>query len=460
MNPSPPGPSPQRGPEPEPSSGPIAIRHSLLLAASTYGLGQIANFLFQLRLLDQLGPSTYGAVGLAHLLLITSIFLADLGYASLFLRERGGSSEWERTWRYALGHRLVATLLLLAAVMIGWMQWSDDGASRQYLAGAAAACLFALFNYSSPMIVEGRRLGGLLVAQIAWPSALVIWCLLQYAPPLSTSAAAGISVSLGYLVQALVSVICSRRLRLWLPLAGKGQLGSAFHLSLLSVWGTLHDRLTPFLLAPLAPTFLPFFLILNHVLSGLSGVLAQFSRLLLPEAQERQGRRHILSAASLVCWGSTAVILGGLLLHGLELSNDQRQWLALSAIVLLAWGVSASSGFLSILLIGARQERPLSRLLGVGLALSALLQAGAAWIGDADYLLWARVLGLLAVLAGLLVLLKLRPSPWGMAALSLSVLACALGIWHWSMVIGLVLLLPTLAALWRRSSCYVEAPLR
>jgi hypothetical protein len=189
-------------------------------------------------------------------------------------------------------------------------------------------------------------------------------------------------------------------------------------------------------------------------------VLAQFSRLLLPEAQERQGRRHILSAASLVCWGTTAVILGGLLLQGLELSSGQRQWLALGSIVLLAWGVSASSGFLSILLIAARQERPLSRLLGAGLAFSALLQTGAAWGGDAGYLLWARVLGLLAVLAGLLVLLKLRPGHWGVAALSLSVLACALGAWHWSMAIGLALLLPTLAALWRRSSCYVEAPLR
>lgn len=460
MTPSPPAPSPLRGAEPESGSGATAVRHSLLLAASTYGLGQAANFLFQLRLLDQLGPSAYGAVGLVHLLLITSIFLADLGYASLFLRERSGSLAWEHGWRCALGHRLVATLLLLAAVMIGWMQWSDDEASRQYLTGAAAGCLFALFNYSSPMIAEGRRLGGLLVAQIAWPSALAIWYLLQYAQTLSTPAAAGLSVSLGYLVQAVVSVISSRRLRLWLPLAGKGQLGAAFHLSLLGVWGTLHDRLTPFLLAPLAPTFLPFFLILNHVLSGLSGVLAQFSRLLLPEARAREGRRHILSAASLVWWGTAAVILGGLLLHGLDLSSDQRQWLALGAIVLLAWGVSSSSGFLSILLIGARQERPLSRLLGAGLALSALLQTGAAWTGDASYLLWARTLGLLAVLAGLLVLLKLRPSPWGVAGLSLSVLACAIGAWHWSMVPGLALLPPTLAALWRRSSCYVEAPFR
>lgn len=454
MKPSPPGPSLSRDLEQGQSLGKDTFRRSLLLAAATYGLGQIANFTFQLRLLDQLGTSVYGTVGLAHLLLTTLIFLADLGYTSLFLRERSGSIEWDRTWRYALGHRMIATLLLLAAVMVGWPLWSDDKSSQEYLIGAAAGCLFALFNYSSPMITEGRRLGGLLIAQVAWPCALLSWWLLQQISPLSPAASAGVAVSLGYLAQAIISVICSRHLLLWLPLAGKGQLGAALHLSLLGVWGTLHDRLTPFLLAPLAPTFLPFFLILNHILSGLSGVVVQFSRLLLPDATHSRGRANILSAASLVLWGTAAALFVVPLMGNVELSTDHKEWLALGAIVLLAWGISTSGGFLALLLISARQERPLARLQGAGLAFSALLQAGAAWIGDPGYLLWARVIGLLAILVAMLMLQHLRPSRWGVAALMLSMLACT-GVGQ-SPVLGLVLLLSATVALWRRSSCYVE----
>lgn len=53
------------------------MRGMLLLATLTYGIGQSTNFLFQLHLLHLLGSSAYGNAGLAHLLLITLIFLAD-----------------------------------------------------------------------------------------------------------------------------------------------------------------------------------------------------------------------------------------------------------------------------------------------------------------------------------------------------------------------------------------------
>lgn len=432
-----------------------SISQPLLFAASTYALGQVANFLFQLRLLYLLGPSQYGETGLAHLLLVTLIFLADLGYSSLFLRESGNSPDWQHTWRYALGHRLAATAALLAASALGWQLWGSEGASQEYLLWAAPACLLALFNYSSPMIAEGRRLAGLLVTQVAWPAALLFWYLLQDTLAQSMAATAGLSVSLGYLVQALVNVIFSRQLKLWLPLVGKGQIGAAVHLSLIGICGTLHDRLTPFLLAPLAPTFLPFFLILNHVLSGLSGIQAQLARLLLPTANTAPGQARILTVASLLLWGTATVLLAGLLIKDLALFTGQRPWLGLAAIVIFAWGISASSGVLATLLISARLEGRLMRLLVIGMTGSALLQIGAAWAGDAGYLLWARMAGVLAILVWQLKLLKLRFGLAGLTTLALSLLACVADATDWAMTIGTMLLLPILIGLLRQMPCYL-----
>ena len=431
----------------------------MLLAGSTYGVGQGANFLFQLLLLKLLGASEYGVVGLAHLLLITLIFLADLGYSSLFLRETGRSAEWQRTWRFALGHRVTATVFLTGLVVIGWQFWSDNTASRQYLLSAAPACFFALFNFSSPMIAAGQRLTGLLVAQIAWPVALVFWWLLWESLSLPAAVTAGFAVSLGYLVQAIANVAYSRQLMLWLPLVGKGQIGAAWHLSIMGVFGTLHDRLTPFLLAPLAPNFLPFYLILNHILSGLSGVQSQLSRLLLADAASEQGRAKAVELASMLIWVITCLMLSALLLQGLELSDDHRQGLALGAIVIMAWGLSASSGFLVVLLVSVRLEGRLVRPLLIALSGSALLQVLAAGAGEASYLLWARLLGMLMVVAALLVVLKLPLTPWGVAALSGSLVACAIANTSWAVGLGVIFMLLTLVGLFRQLPCY-RAPSR
>lgn len=430
----------------------------LLLAALAYALGQSANFLFQLRLLDQLGPLQYGETGLAHLLLVTLIFLADLGYSTLFLRETGGSASWRDLWRCALGHRLLATLALLVSTLFAWQLWGSAGASHEYLMWAAPACVFALFNYSSPMIAEGRRLAGLLVAQVAWPTALIVWLLLPLSLPLPVAARAGLAFTLGYLLQALVSVACSRQLHIWLPLVGKGQIGAALRLSLIGVCGTLHERLTPFLLAPLAPAFLPLLLILNHLLSGLSGVQAQLARLFMPAADTVPGRHRIIDAASLLLWGSALALLAITLSQGLRLFVEQRVWLQPAAILVLAWGISASSGFLATLLISARREGSLLKLLMTGMTGSSLLQAGAAWIGSADAVLWARLIGVAFMVAWLLKLLKLRPGAWGWTALGLSLLVCTAGALSWGMLFAGVLLIPTVIALLRRAPCYV--PLR
>ncbi|WAH57627.1 hypothetical protein LZ023_32475 [Pseudomonas silvicola] len=434
-----------------------APRRLWLAAASSYGVGQLANFLFQLQLLHLLGAADYSAVGLAHLLLVTLIFLADLGYSSIFLREPPHRDGWQTQWRQALGHKLVATAVLMAvAALAGPWLWADNAASRGYLLAAAPACLLAVGNFSSPLIAAGRRVSGLLVAQVAWPTALLLWCLLQGRLALSTAACAGLAVSLGYGVQACVSVVCSGRLRLWLPAWGRGQLASALQLSLLGVCGILHDRLTPFLLAPLAPGFLPFFLILGHVLNGLSGVLVQVARLLLPVARTERGHQHSLAGASLVLWATAVVLAAGLLGQGLTAPGQQRQWLALGMIVVLAWGVSASSSFLTTLLISQRRERSLMRLLVVGLGVSALLQGCAALAGEPTALLWARSGAMLATLAGLGALLGLRPTARGVVATALALLACLAGGRAWGLAAGALLAVPALAGVLRQWPCWQE----
>ncbi|GAC1032241.1 hypothetical protein thsps21_30690 [Pseudomonas sp. No.21] len=440
----------------EPSHGVGSITHSFVLAASTYGLGQASNLAFQLLLLQLLGAASYGVVGLAHLLLITLIFLADLGYASLFLREDRSSSDWLETWRCAQGHRLIATLVLMGLALTGWVLYSDDQAGRQYLFSAAPASVFALFNFSAPLIVSGQRLRGLLVAQIAWPAALLLWWPVSIVLPLSPAASAGVAVSLGYFTQAAINIAMSRQRLLWLPMFGKGQVGAALHLSALGVCGTLHDRLTPFLLAPLAPGFMPVYLLLNHVLGGLSGVQSQLSRLLLGDAARVRGRQRIMAVASLLGWATVNLLLLGALAQGLELPDEQRQWLGFSGLLVLAWGLSASSGFLVLVLIGSRREGQFVRPFFLGLGASALLQLMAVWQEAPGYLLWARVVGMLLVMSALLMLLGMRPGRWGMLALAGSLVACGSVGTSWAGGLVIMLAVPALVGLLGRRPCYLE----
>lgn len=433
-----------------------SLSQSFVLAAVTFAIGQLANLTFQIVLLKSLGATTYAVVGLAHLLLLTLIFLADLGYASLFLREDRHASHWLVTWRCALGQRLLATLVLISLALTGWVFYSDDQAGRQYLFSAAPASLFALFNFSAPLIAAGQRLRGLMAAQIAWPAGLLLWWPVSVSLPLSAAASAGLAVSLGYLTQAIVNFAMSGQRLLWLPLLGKGQLRAALHLCALSVSGTLHDRLTPFLLAPLVPGFMPVFLLLNHVLSGLSGVQGQLSRLLLGQASSAGGRQRIVAVASLLAWATANMLLLGTLAQSLELPIESRQWLALAGLVVLAWGLSASSGFLVLLLIGERREGQFVRPFLLGLGASAVLQLMAAWSDAPASVLWARVVGMLLVMSVLLVMLRLRPGRWGMLALAGALATCAAAQTSWATGLAIMLAVPAMIGLLGRRPCYIE----
>ncbi|MBC9250131.1 hypothetical protein A9179_07580 [Pseudomonas alcaligenes] len=429
----------------------------LLLATLTYGIGQSTNFLFQLHLLHLLGSSAYGDAGLAHLLLITLIFLADLGYSSIFLRQAPDHPGWPHDWACALSHRLGVTLLLLSLCSFAVSALAADSAAFDYWLGAAPAALLALFNFSSPLIARGQRLRALLSGQIAWPVALLLSLTLPTCLPFSTATSAGIAVSLGFAVQALVHLLLSRKLRLWLPRLGSGQFNAALHLSTLSICSTLHDRLTPFLLAPLTPSFLPWYLLISHALNGLSGIQAQLSRLLLPGAARDHGREKVLQAGSWALQGTAALLISVLLLQAATPDPEQRYWLALAGVLLLAWGISVSGGFLGLPLIDANREHAMAQLFVITMAISAPLQVLAAWAQAPDLLLWTRTLCLASIMLGVIRLQHLRLSGWGWLAMGGALLAGIAGFNAAAPWFGVLLALPLVVAVAGRTPCYRPA---
>lgn len=396
--------------------------------ALIYSLGQVANFLFQLLLLKAFGPAHYGEIGLAHLLLLSVLFIGDLGYSSLFLREAPGDARWERRWRQALLHRLWLTGLLDGLVVLGWLLlYGHSGEGFGYLLGALPATLLGLANYSAPLLAQGRQRLGFLVQQVAWPAALLLWLLLGGLQQPASGLLAGLAASGGFLLQALVNVSLFGRLRLLLPRRceqGRSMLRSALHVSLMGIAGTLHDRLTAFLLAQLAPAFLPVYLLLSQALSGASGVFNQCNRLLLVQAGNDTGRHWAAILASLLLLG---MALGFQLLLGVAAiwgGPRERDWLLLAFPVLFAWSIATLGSLLNALLIGQGKERELAHVMLLGLVASSGLQFAGLALGNAEWLLWGRVLATLGMSVATLYLCRLAPTATGYCLGAAALAAC------------------------------------
>ncbi|MDQ1094848.1 hypothetical protein QE400_004261 [Xanthomonas sacchari] len=440
------------------------MRAGFVSGALLYALGQGCALLFQWLLLRQFGLHGYGEVGLAHLGLTTVLFLADLGYASLFLREDPATPGWETRWRQALRHRLLATVVLdLAWVVAAGWAWQWHGPGFGYVLAVLPATVFGLVGYSAPLLAQGRRLAGFAVQQVAMPVAILAWLLLRPLPGGGGGVGAGIAVSIGYLAQALLNLaVFAAPLRLLWPQRGQGRhlLGTAVQLSLMGIVGILHDRLTPLLLAAVAPAFLPVYLFLGYLLNGASGVFNQFNRLLLAEAASEAGQRWAQSLISLVLGGAA---LGALLLPLATAAwgtAAQRAWLPWATPVLAGGATVLLSSVLAALLIGRHRERALLRLLLIGVLCSALLQLVAAAWPAPQLLLWGRLLCLLGIAAASLHLCGLRLNGGGVAALLAALLAASLCGGRSGWTLAAALLLPALWTAWRQRSLFAPAPER
>lgn len=384
---------------------------SFASGAAIYATGQITNFAFQLLLLQQLGQSLYAEIGLAHLLILSSLFIADLGYSSLFLRESPDTPGWSERWRKALLHRLTLTLLLDAAVLLGWLltRGAQSGGFA-YLLSALPATLLGLINYSAPLLADGRRHTGFLLQQVAWPTALMASLIMLLSnTPLSASAA-GALVSLGFAAQAVVNVVVFGRPALLVPCIGKREnslLRSALQLSTIGIAGTLHERLTPFLIAQLAPSFTATYLLLSHALNGASGIFNQFNRLLLVEVKG-SGARWAGYLGALLLAGLAVGLLLVLTFWALGPATPLLQRLDLLIPIMLGWTFITLGGLGSALAIGHGHERQLLRIMFVGLLTSALWQLTAFALESAAALLWGRALVMLGLTLAALQLCRLR----------------------------------------------------
>jgi hypothetical protein len=371
---------------------------SFASGAAIYATGQITNFAFQLLLLQQLGQSLYAEVGLAHLLILSTLFIADLGYSSLFLRESPDAPGWNARWRKALLHRLTLTLLLDAAVLLGWLLSrgvQSDGFA--YLLSALPATLLGLINYSAPLLAQGRRHTGFMLQQVAWPTALMAsLTVLLSDTPLSASTA-GALVSLGFGVQAAVNLYAFGSPHLLLPSLGKRErnlLGSALQLSMIGIAGTLHERLTPFLIAQLAPSFTATYLLLSHALNGASGIFNQFNRLLLVESKGA-GARWAGYLSTLLLAGLATGLLLVLVAWTLWPETPLLHRLDLLIPLMLGWTVITIGGLASALAIGHGRERQLLQVMFFGLLASTLWQLMAFAMESASGVLWGRALVML-----------------------------------------------------------------
>ena len=426
------------------------MRAGFFSGALLFALGQSCALVWQWLLLRHFGAQDYGEVGMAHLGLLTVLVLADLGYASVFLREDPAAVDWPRRWQQALFQRLLATLAMDLALVAGaWWQWRGQGAGFEYLLAALPATLFGLAGYSAPLLAQGRRLQGFAVQQIALPVAILVWLVLRERTGWAGGAQAGIALSLGYLVQMLANVaVFDMRLELLRPrLGGWRMLGTALRLWLMGLVGTLHDRLTPLLLVAVAPAFVPVYLFLGYVLNGASGVFNQFNRLLLAEVRNEAGERWARVLVSLVL-GLSA--LGAPLLwlaaQGWA-SAGQRAWLPWAAPVVATGVLVLASSVLTSLLIGRHRERELLTVLVLGMLGSAVLQMVAAALSSPLWLLWGRLLGIVAMAAASLRLCRMSLNLGGHAALLSIMLAAS----PWP-ALGAVLLVPVAWVAWRQRS--------
>jgi hypothetical protein len=407
---------------------------TLAACAAAHVVGQCGNLLFQIVLARRFGLADYGEVGLAHLLFVLICFAGDLGYSSLFLRENPMEPGWSRLWRTALGHKLVAVLLLYGAAVAGWaLTYGTHGSGFSYLVATLPAALFSVASLWPPLLAQGRRIAAFCVQQSPWPAALFLWMAL--AGEDLPASGIGMVVSAGFAVQLAASLAAWKRPADLLPrLAGGGRmLVAAFSLSAIGIAGVTHDRLTAFLVSLLAPRFLPIFLLLGHGLNGVSGVAGQVNRLLLPRIASGAGLRWSLGLAAAVLAGTALmlqVLLPILLVKDGEIAG-LRPDLVMPTI--LAWGIATMSGFSAMEMIGRRREGSLARIVLIGIAVSAALQVVATIAASVDGVVWARALCALGIAAVSLRACGVSPAPAGLLLCG-SAVACAVAphaLWLW-----------------------------
>lgn len=261
-------------------------------------VGQLVNLGSQTLLLTSLGAALYADIAFAMVMVISALYLGELGYSSEFLRART-PQERQIAWRTANFHRLSAGTLMAVALLTVWMLiYGADAPGTLFLLLAAPGLMLNGIN-ALPLLygTEQPRLAALSI-HARW---LIHGVGMVFAATLAGPAAAlvcGAAFSLGILAQLLTQIAGGIRLGELLPvpsLAFTATVRSAGSIWLLGLLGILSDRLVFILFEAQRPEMMATILLLLQVTGGFAGLVTQVERVAVPLLSQRDKDRPRLA---------------------------------------------------------------------------------------------------------------------------------------------------------------------
>lgn len=262
------------------------LRHSALNAGS-YAVAQGINFLLQLWFLHILGKSIFGQLGIAQLCVVSVIFIAEFGMPSYFIRHIHADKPWGILWHRACRFRK-ATALLSTMCLLAFLYFYYPGQSfgLHYVLAAIPGILLAAHNPTPILIAQHKNQSPAIGMLVLWlVTAISSLLVLQFVDSAKSSYWLGGCLSLGYIAQYIFL-----RLRVTWDSTSTAPERSEFRhmlkqssiIWLPSVIGTLYSLIPPLIVESTHIEMLPYFLIGNQILQGISGMNLQLQRLLLP----------------------------------------------------------------------------------------------------------------------------------------------------------------------------------
>lgn len=287
-----------------------------IFLVSSYGVSQALNILLQFFIIYELGSEFYAAIGLSYALIMTVIFVGELGYSHYFIRTVSEDDEWVCGWRSSLFHKLTATLilsLLLNSYLVFVAETGD--ASLEFFWGAWPGLFLAAFNCSAIFIAQKKALfaAKILLVQVSLYSLLSM--IVVSLEPSRISLWIGLCFTFSQLVQLGYGLYLSGQKVLFSPTiswGGRGQIRSALNLWQLGVMGAVYDRALLILIEKYQPGILAIYLLASQLYQGISGLLSHVQKVFLRVLVDvRQSGKDILDVSGAISkYLSIALLLG------------------------------------------------------------------------------------------------------------------------------------------------------
>jgi O-antigen/teichoic acid export membrane protein len=260
-----------------------------LRAGLAYAYSSGISLILQLCIIWVRGGVYYEEIGLVYLLLMSIIFLGDLGYNQLFLRESKLDGAFKHDWQLSLGHKLLATLVLILFLFLYVVsQRGIHSNSLIYLCLSSLGLLFYCLTPTTLLYSQSRNNIAVLVLPIQ-QSITVLPCLILVFSNVDDyifSAFLGLMFAIGY-IGAFVFVHGKLKSSEWIKpkfaLLQYGRMKESLYLWQLGLSGMVYDRTLLFFIEHLRPDFLAVFIFLNQVLQGMSGIIVQIQKITIPK---------------------------------------------------------------------------------------------------------------------------------------------------------------------------------